>query len=320
MVTVIPAEGLLLDRIRAAAHAAAPEALTLPAYAKFDTALIKTAWGLEHQRRFALMEGERLLASATRYDLAGVVDGRAISVCGLGAVLTLDPHGGGSQSEELVERLLRHASRDGAELALAFSNGNVGEEAHFDRFDTIPLTDVELTVAELPRGGAPMTLVRGGEARDLAAIVAMGRARAESFSFHLDRDVDFVQYAITRKRLLAGLGRAQARQLQFFIAEEGITAAAYVVLSQVDGIWTLEECGDRDPTGARVGAILQALVAREPAERRPTIRGWLPAAFVPPQITLVPKPSSRLMRVRWLRPTPVVLPAGSVLYWRCDLF
>jgi hypothetical protein len=29
----------------------------------------------------------------------------------------------------------------------------------------------------------------------------------------------------------------------------------------------IEECGDRDPSGARVGAILQALIAREPAKR-----------------------------------------------------
>lgn len=109
-----------------------------------------------------------------------------------------------------------------------------------------------------------MTMVRGGEERDLAAIVAMGRARAEPFRFHLDRDVDFVQYAITSKRLLAGLGSANARQLHFFIAEEGITAAAYVILSVVGACWTLEECGDRDVSGARVGALLQALIAREP--------------------------------------------------------
>jgi hypothetical protein len=34
--------------------------------------------------------------------------------------------------------------------------------------------------------------------------------------------------------------------------------------------------------GARVGAILQAVVAREPAERRPVIRAWLPPHFLPP--------------------------------------
>ena len=109
-----------------------------------------------------------------------------------------------------------------------------------------------------------MTMVRGGEERDLAAIVAMGRVRADPFRFHLDRDIDLVQYAITRKRLLAGLGSADARQLHFFIAEEGTTAAAYVVVSVAGRTWTLEECGDRDASGARVGALLQALIAREP--------------------------------------------------------
>ena len=142
-------------------------------------------------------------------------------------------------------------------------------------------------MAEPPRRGAPMTMIRGGEERDLQAIVAMGQVRARDVRFHLDRDVDFVQHAITRKRLLAGLGAPGARELHFFIAEEGITAAAYVVISIAGSNWTIEECGDRDPSGARVGAMLQALVAREPVERRPSIRAWLPPAFVPPQVTIV---------------------------------
>src|SRR3990170_7070133 len=144
-----------------------------------------------------------------------------------------------------------------------------------------------------------MTMVRGGEERDLAAIVAMGQVRAGPFRFHLDRDVDFVQYAVTKKRLLAGLGPARARQLHFFIAEEGITAAAYVVVSVAGSTWTLEECGDRDASGARVGALLQALIAREPVERRPTIRGWLPPGFCPPQVTVAaasPAPALLLAR------------------------
>jgi hypothetical protein len=168
-----------------------------------------------------------------------------------------------------------------------------------------------------------MTLIRGGEERDLAAIVAMGQVRANPYRFRLDRDVDFVQYAITKKRLLAGLGTDGARQLQFFIAEEGITAAAYVVVSVVGGTWTIEECGDRDPSGARVGAILQALIAREPVERRPTIRAWLPCGFVPPQVTIVSaKPSREVMMMRSLGLTEVHprLSGDDVLYWRSDIF
>ena len=112
------------------------------------------------------------------------------------------------------------------------------------------------------------------------------------------------------------------RQLHFFIAEEGITAAAYVVVTIVGDTWTIEECGDRDPSGARVGAILQALIAREPAERRPTIRASLPRGFVPPQVTIVSsKPSTEVLMVRSLgSPVQPPLSGDDVLYWRSDIF
>jgi hypothetical protein len=151
----------------------------------------------------------------------------------------------------------------------------------------------------------------------------MGRARAEPFRFHLDRDIEFVQYAITTKRLLAGLGPADARQLHFFIAEEGISAAAYVIVSVVGSTWTLEECGDRDASGARVGALLQALIAREPVERRPTIRAWLPPRFLPPQVTIASTvPSTETIRVRMLGSQATVPPLSGddVLFWHNDLF
>jgi hypothetical protein len=167
-----------------------------------------------------------------------------------------------------------------------------------------------------------MTLVRGGEDRDLAAIAAMGEARAGVSRFHLVRDVDFVKHAITRTRLLAGLGSAGARQVQFVIAQEGITAAADVVLSIADDTWTVEECGDRDPSGARAGAILQALIAREPAERRPVIRRWLPPGFVPPQVTTVSAlPSAEVMMITALGAAnePPRLSGDDVLYWRSDI-
>jgi hypothetical protein len=177
-------------------------------------------------------------------------------------------------------------------------------------------------VTEPSRRGAPMTLIRGGEERDLGAVVAMGQVRAGAFRFHLDRDVEFVQYAITKRRLLAGLGSAGARQLHFFIAEEGITAAAYVVVSVVGSTWSIEECGDRDPSGARVGAILQALIAREPVERRPSIRAWLPPGFLPPQVTIISaKPSTEVMMVRSIGSTVLRprLSGDDVLYWRSDI-
>jgi hypothetical protein len=167
-----------------------------------------------------------------------------------------------------------------------------------------------------------MTLVRGGEDRDLGAIAAMGHTRAGQFRFHLDRDVDLIKHAITRKRLLAGLGFAGVRQLEFVIAEEGITAAAYIAISVVGDTWTIEECGDRDASGARVGAILQALIAREPAESRPVIRGWLPPGFLPPQVTIAPSstaPPLLFARALSSRVQGLHLTAPEVLYWRSDL-
>jgi hypothetical protein len=150
----------------------------------------------------------------------------------------------------------------------------------------------------------------------------MGRIRAGPIRFHLDRDVDFVQYVLTTRRLLAGLGPPGARQLQFFIAEEGITAAAYVIISVANNVWTLEECGDRDPSGARVGALLQALIARDPGERRPIIRGWLPPGFLPPQVTIASSmPSPAVIGVRLLGATSITRPLSGddVLFWHNDL-
>jgi hypothetical protein len=149
----------------------------------------------------------------------------------------------------------------------------------------------------------------------------MGRTRAEPFRCRLDRDVDFLQYAIATKRLLAGLRPANARQLHVYIAEEGITGAAYVILSVVGEAWTLEECGDRDASGARVGALLQALIAREPVEQRPTIGAWLPRHFLPPQVTIASTaPSSETIGIRMLGSHAPTLRSEDVLFWRNDLF
>jgi hypothetical protein len=319
--TVIPAEGAILERVLETSHPILSEGLSRQAYVRFDAARMRTAWGRRHQKRFALVDGGDVLASATQYDLAAVLDQQPVRVSGIADVFPSPTLPTGAPALELVERLLEQATRDGAAVALLFSDVNDGPQ--LTGFDVVPMTDVGIGVAEPSRRGAPMTLIRGGEERDLAAIVAMGRTRAEPFRFHLDRDVDFVQYAITRKRLLAGLGAAGARQLHFFIAEEGITAAAYVVVSIVGGTWTVEECGDRDPSGARVGAILQALIAREPVERRPTIRAWLPRGFVPPQVTIVSAtPSTELLLMRSLvsMGAPLRLSGDEVLYWRGDIF
>jgi hypothetical protein len=266
------------------------------------------------------MDGHDVLASAQQYNLTGIFDKQPVRVCGIGQVFTDPAHRDRDYARALVERLLDEATGDGVEIALLF--GNAASPACGNGFDTLRFNDLELEVAQSPRHGAPMILVRAGEDRDLAAIVAMGRARGAPFRFHIERDAELVKYAITKRRLRAGLGAAGERELQFVIAEEGITAAAYLVISTFKGTWTIEECGDRDVSGARVGAILQALIAREPAERRPVIRGWLPPGFLPPQVTIVSsRPSDELMMTRFLGPGARRrgFVSDDVMYWRSDL-
>ena len=179
-------------------------------------------------------------------------------------------------------------------------------------------------MTESTRYGAPMTMVRGGDDRDLKDIVALGRARAAPFRFHLNRDRDIVHFAIARKRLLAGLGPPGARIVHFFIAEEGASAVAYVVISVQGNEWTIEEAGDRDPGGARLGAILQALIAREPAETAADDQGLaagrVPAAAADDRrrdavkdVMMVRPLSDRARGLRPLAPADVVLLAGGRL-------
>lgn len=268
------------------------------------------------------MDGQTVLASTKIYDFEGTLDGRSVGVCGLGAVFTLPDHRGKGHATTLIERVLEQATAQGQGLALLFSEIGIDYYARVG-FTAVPSHDATFRVADPPQRGAPATLVRVGDDRDYDAIVSMGRVRAEPFRFHLDRDRGLVQYGITKQRLRAGLTANGRRELQFFVAEEGATAAAYITLAVEDRTWTILECGDRDPTGARIGAMLQVLIAREPSVRPPTIVGRLPPGLFPPQMTVVDRRTPKeIMMVRPLGDTRIEPPLDGpdVTYWRVDLF
>jgi predicted N-acetyltransferase YhbS len=326
MPTLEAAEGPLLEQILAATYEIWNEGLTADAYRRWWTAQRATPWGARHLRRTALVDAGRVLASTKEYWFEATLNRRSTKVIGLGAVFTQPDSRGRGFARDLIQRVLERARGEGAELALLFSE--IGP-AYYEAlgFTVVPTADLELRVAEPIDAGAPATLVRGGADGDLEAIAAMDGVRASPFRFHLNRDRALAGYAIAKKRLLAGLGPAGRRELQFVVAEEGASAAAYVVvtveLEEQTLVWTLEECGDRDPSGARIGAILQVLMAREPSRARPRIRGWLPSSFVPPQVTIVGRAASaNIMMVRPLGSTRIGPPldADDVLYWRADVF
>lgn len=323
MTQLIAAEGEILAEILETTHETWHDGLTPTAYAQFWAAQRALPWAKLHLDRWALVADSRLLASAKVYRFDATLDGRAVRLFGLGAVFTRPAHRGRGHARVLIERLLERGKAEGFDVAVLFSE--IGAE-YYARlgFDVVPRSIVRVEVAEPTRRGAPAMLVRAGDDRDLADIAASDRIRASACRFHLNRDRDLVHFAVARRRLLAGLGAAGARETHFYVAEEGASAVAHVFITARAGEWTIEEIGDRDPAGARAGAILQVLIAREPAERRPLIRGWLPADFTPPQIRKVSSErSAEIMMIRPLtaRGTPEApLQANEVFYWNSDTF
>ena len=317
---IVPAEGALLDEILDHTFTVWHEGLTRAAYGQWNGAQLRTEWGRTHLRRVALVDDVgRLLSTAKYYRFDARLRGRDGWMWGLGAVFTPPARRGHGYATVLIERLVDEARGEGALIGGLFSE--IGAP-FYERlgFTVVPFDEV--TVAVSRKGGAPAMLVRAGGERDLPALAAMHAARAEGVPFALRRDVPAIQYAMTRKRLLAGLGPAGLRQVEFFVAEEGASAVAYVLLSENANGWTLEEAGDRDPAGARLGGMLQVLVAREPARRTPLIRAWWPRSFpVPPQLTLTDRaPARDFFMVRQLGDVVPPETADDVFYWRSDFF
>ncbi|MEZ5285821.1 MAG: hypothetical protein R2712_13645 [Vicinamibacterales bacterium] len=125
-----------------------------------------------------------------------------------------------------------------------------------------------------PGGGARQRraaaiLVRAGEDRDIPGITEISAACAGGARLAIERSEDFIRFGIARRRLLAGLGPIGVREVEFLVSEEGHQPVAYLVCVAYRGGWTLVDAGDRDPAGARLGAMLQVMLARHPGEAVP---------------------------------------------------
>jgi GNAT superfamily N-acetyltransferase len=317
---IVVAEGALLEQILGLTFDIWNEGLSRHAYAQWNAAQLRTQWGRAHLQRFALVDDAgQLLATAKRYRFRARVDGQVGWMAGIGAVFTPPLRRGKGYASQLVERLLEQERRDGVLLAGLFSE--IGA-AFYERlgFAAVPMNEVTVRIDR--RDGAPAMLVRAGTDKDLPAIAAMHDVRSSGAQFALQRDPAMIQYAVSKKRMLAGLGPGGLRHLEFVAAEEGATAVAYAVLHVNANGWTLEEAGDRDPSGARLGAMLQALVARDPSGPVPLIRAWWPPAFpVPPQVSLTERSDPHdIFMVRPLAGLPMPQQADDVFYWHSDHF
>jgi len=168
-----------------------------------------------------------------------------------------------------------------------------------------------------------MVLVRSGEDRDIPAVAALAASMQQGHRFSLVPDVDSIRFSVSKKRLLAGLSSPGALAVEFFIVEEGAGAVAFALLTTAGDDVVLEMCGDRDPTGARVGALLQVLRARTPGEQPLKLRATLPPGWRPPQLDVLA--TANAPDVLMLKPLQDgilnrPLAEGDVLFWHGDLF
>jgi len=296
------------------------EGLTRQAYGTWNRGQMTTPWGRTHLERVALVDQGHLLSSAKRYHFDALVAGVRERVVGVGAVFTPAARRGQGYARVLIEEMLLQATRTGAAWALLFSE--IGG-SYYEKLGFASLPRTMLTLMVRAKAGAPATFVRAGENADLPFIAELSASYAGGAGIALDRTSDLIGFGIARRRLLAGLGPAGLRHLEFFVAEEGGRPAAYVVISRGRSGIVLEECGDRDPSGARVGAILQVLQAREPSIVQAPIRAWLPAGFRPPQVVVVDEaPAAEIMMMRRLDApeSSMALPEPPVTYWQTDVF
>jgi hypothetical protein len=120
--TVVPAEGVILERVLDATHPLSNGGLSRHAYGTLDAAQKRTVWGRDHRRRFALVDSGDVLASATQYDLAAILDQRPVRVCGIGSIFSEQAPRRTGHAAELVERLLEPATRNGAVMASCSRN------------------------------------------------------------------------------------------------------------------------------------------------------------------------------------------------------
>ncbi len=324
-----PASPAQIQEILDETHPLWGEGLDRAGYARYNEAQRRTAWGARHLQRLVLTDGRRWLSTAKRYELQARLDGREVRVLGIGAVFTPERLRRQGFAADLIRRMLDQAEGEGFELALLFSE--IGTSYYRSLgFQSAPIAQVRLAVA--PLAGPAAIPMRSGEPRDAAAIAEMNVRQAEGFRFTVVRDVDYVTHAIVKKRLLAASGPPARRRVEFFVVEEGGRAAGYVVLLEVGQFWMITECGDRDPLGARVGAMLQTVLAQAKQEPGSTsgplypthIRAWLPPNFLPPQVRIlareIPALTMMLRPIGRSRRIDPPLRDQDLAYWHADAF
>lgn len=320
---VVEAGGEMLERILDQTFPVWGEGLARDAYGRYNRAQLATPWGAASLRRVALVDdGGELLASAKRYELLVSLDGDAVRTLGFGAVFTPEGRRGHGHAAELLRQVMEAGATDGFGLAMLFSEI---APRYYERlgFRQVPIDQVTLSVRTDKRPGPLAIPMRSGDLGDIPAIVEMNAGARDGYRLALVRDARYASFAVTKKRLLAAAGAPGHRRVEFFVVEEGGRASAYLVLLEVGGFAMVTECGDRDPSGARVSAMLQSILARDPGSIA-HLRAWLPPNSLPPQVAVIAHeipPLAMMIRPLGRRVWPAPpLAEREILWWHADAF
>ena len=276
------------------------DGLAFEQYVRYWDAQLRTPWGATHLDRVALVEDGCVTSSAKRYDLSARIDGRIRRVLGIGAVFTSPARRGRGGGRRLLEAMLEAAEAEGYEYAMLFSEIDPAllRAARF-RPRAAPRDATRVT----RRDGAPAMLVRAGDDRDMPAIAEMSAARSATARFcaRSQRRVDSVRHWRSGGCCPVSGRPACARWSSWWPRKA--TRPWPTSISTIEkGRWFIEEAGDRDPSGARLGAMLQVMLARTPHLPPPEILAWLPHGFVPPQVSsMTTSPTAEVMMIRPLQ-------------------
>lgn len=317
----------VLARIMEATYPIWNEGLSFDGYVRWNLVQGKTPWGTAHLSRVALMDDDTVLASAKWYDIEARLDGKPVRILGIGAVFTPAAERGRGRAPELLAQMMAKAAGEGYDAAVLFSE--IGAE-YYERLGFAVIPRDTLTLDVIQKKGAPASLVRAGNETDLRHLAELHEISDAFARFSPRRTQDLIHFAVQKRRTMSALAPLGTRTTEFYVSEEGNHAVAYVLISRgptgnlADGpetMW-LDACGDRDPTGARVGAILQVLLAREPTETPPPLRAWLPDNWLPPQVRIASRaPAEDIMMIKPLGKTALPKLHGSeVIWWRGDYF
>ena len=325
---LIRATGALLESLLDDTFPLWGDGLTRKGYGHWNIAQERTDWGTRHLRRFALMDGARVLSSAKRYDLSLWLKGRRVSALGVGAVFTPESQRGHGHAPAIIKALEDQARGDGAEVSLLFSEIGPDYYARLG-YTQIPLQTVEVEVDE--KDGAPAMLVRAGEdsrcrrrRRDARSACARlpPRAAAGRGAGALFR----LQEAHVRRPA----ARARAGRSSTSSSEEGHQAVAFLLIQVTRGVERaarhVEHRGVRRSRPVRRAHRRDAASPARPRSIRAAPRSSAPGGptpLRPPQLRIIPRqPAGEVMMLKPLAPgvTLDAIAPDGVMYWHGDVF